>query len=80
MCFIASRDFRRIKLIALPLITNILTMLYTLRQCCTSFYILLSATLGILILFNATLDLHRYNLFPWQILVQNNNLKVIIEK
>ena len=55
-------------------------MLYTLRQCCTGFYILLYATLGILILFNATLDLHRYNLFPWQILVQNNNLKVIIEK
>ena len=55
-------------------------MLYTLRQCCTSFYILLSATLGILSLFNATLDLRRYNLFPWQILVENNNLKVIIEK
>ena len=80
MCFIASRDFRRMKLIVLPLITNILTMLYTLRQRCTSSYTLLSATLGILSLFNATLDLNKYNLFPWQVLVENNNLKVIIEK
>ena len=80
MCFIASRDFRRMKLIVLPLITNILTMLYTLRQRCTSSYTLLSATLGILSLFNATLDLNKYNLFLWQVLVENNNLKVIIEK